>query len=292
MSSFYESPQCHIYLCQICESNSEYGYECSQRVPLVYEPEPCYIQNFSDNNSSHDLPSLPPLIDHHCCYECGNSLKDFFCYQCTCKFYGNGPYVGYNCPAPVPSVQTQPSFPQQYPCCEDSGVTHKHYQCQPKNHDYYNEQDSCFDSNTFGFDQSQLQQYTINHPIFNAHNDYLDSQIKLNSTLAKITKQMTSITSDSLSDPIISGLPSSSAITPDEPVLSTEEPDNSLSIGDEHLDTIPTTESDEFIKSSVENHIPIPSESEGIPEHICDVPSHDNCKTRMKIPLNLNFDIY
>nr|GEZ66829.1 hypothetical protein [Tanacetum cinerariifolium] len=51
-------------------------------------------------------------------------------------------------------------------------------------------------------------------------------------------------------------------ITPDEPDLSTEEPDNSLSMGDEHLDTIPATESDEFIKSGVENLIPIPSESE------------------------------
>nr|GEZ26679.1 hypothetical protein [Tanacetum cinerariifolium] len=59
-----------------------------------------------------------------------------------------------------------------------------------------------------------------------------------------------------------------SAITPDEPVLSTEEPGNSLSMGDEHLDTIPATESDEVIKSSVENLILIPSESEGIPEHI------------------------
>nr|GFA65187.1 hypothetical protein [Tanacetum cinerariifolium] len=67
-----------------------------------------------------------------------------------------------------------------------------------------------------------------------------------------------------------------SAITPDEPVLSTEELDNSLSMGDEHLDTISATKSDEFIKSSVENLIPIPSESEGIPEHMCDVPSHDN----------------
>nr|GFB25508.1 hypothetical protein [Tanacetum cinerariifolium] len=66
------------------------------------------------------------------------------------------------------------------------------------------------------------------------------------------------------------------AITPDEPVLSTEEPDNSLSMGDEHLDTIPTTESDKFIKSGVENLIPIPSESEGIPDHMCDVFSHDN----------------
>nr|GFD40403.1 hypothetical protein [Tanacetum cinerariifolium] len=47
-------------------------------------------------------------------------------------------------------------------------------------------------------------------------------------------------------------------------------------MGDEHLDTIPTTESDEFIKFSVENLIPIPSESEGILEHMCDVPFHDN----------------
>nr|GFB30323.1 hypothetical protein [Tanacetum cinerariifolium] len=47
-------------------------------------------------------------------------------------------------------------------------------------------------------------------------------------------------------------------------------------MGDEHLDTILATESDEVIKSSVENLIPIPSESEGIPEHMCDVPFHDN----------------
>nr|GFC57646.1 hypothetical protein [Tanacetum cinerariifolium] len=53
-------------------------------------------------------------------------------------------------------------------------------------------------------------------------------------------------------------------------------PDHSLCMGDEHLNTIPTTESDEFIKFSVENLIPIPSESEGIPDHMCDMPFHDN----------------
>nr|GEW41219.1 hypothetical protein [Tanacetum cinerariifolium] len=63
---------------------------------------------------------------------------------------------------------------------------------------------------------------------------------------------------------------------PVTPSLSTEEPDNSLSMGDEHLDTIPATESDEFIKSSVENLIPIPSDSEGIPDNMCDVPFHGN----------------
>nr|GEV67422.1 hypothetical protein [Tanacetum cinerariifolium] len=66
------------------------------------------------------------------------------------------------------------------------------------------------------------------------------------------------------------------------PSLSTKEPDNTLSMGDEHLDTIPATKSDEFIKSSVYNLIPIPSESEGIPDNMCDVPFHDN-----SLPLNV-----
>nr|GEU42696.1 hypothetical protein [Tanacetum cinerariifolium] len=60
------------------------------------------------------------------------------------------------------------------------------------------------------------------------------------------------------------------------PILSTEEPDNSLTMEDEYLDTILSTESDEFIKSSVENLVPILSESEGIPDKMCDVPFHDN----------------
>ncbi|GKA61889.1 reverse transcriptase domain-containing protein [Tanacetum coccineum] len=64
----------------------------------------------------------------------------------------------------------------------------------------------------------------------------------------------------------------SNAITPDLP---TEEPDNSLSIGDEHLSTIPETESDKLIKSSVENLVPIPSEAGGIFDNMCDVPFCD-----------------
>ncbi|GJW24593.1 putative ribonuclease H-like domain-containing protein [Tanacetum coccineum] len=58
------------------------------------------------------------------------------------------------------------------------------------------------------------------------------------------------------------------AITPDLPI---EEPDNSLSMGDKHLNTISETE-----KSSVENLVPIPSEFKGISDDICDVPSCDN----------------
>nr|GEZ39733.1 hypothetical protein [Tanacetum cinerariifolium] len=209
--------------------------------------------------------------------------------------YGNNSQFGYDYPPRFPLnyepepryIQNynsyphdSPSFPQQYPCCEDCGVTHEPYQCKLKNHDYYHKQNACYDYNSIGFDQSQPQQYTINHPIFSAHHDLLDSQKQLNITLTKIEEEQAAKAQtwklpvcydddddeegyNSLNDNTISELPPYSAVTPTEPV-------DSLSMGDEHLDTIPATESDEFIKSCVENLVPNPSESEG--ENECDVP--------------------
>ncbi|GJR54544.1 hypothetical protein Tco_1405065 [Tanacetum coccineum] len=187
------------------------------------------------------------------------------------------------------------------------------------NEDYYHEQNPCYDSNSFGFDQIQPRQYTVNHLIFNAQNELLNSQNELfNSqnkflnSQNKLMEQMTNLrdmfdqyvqkkeeekrieeeqavkdrywkipicydddddeeSSIPLKDSIISGLPSCVAITP---ILLTKEPVNSLSIGDEHLDTISATKSDEVVKSSVKILIPIPSESEGVPEMISD--SNDN----------------
>nr|GEV39814.1 hypothetical protein [Tanacetum cinerariifolium] len=65
---------------------------------------------------------------------------------------------------------------------------------------------------------------------------------------------------------------------------------------DEHLDTIPATESDEVIKSSVENLVSIPSEFEGIPETMCDVhivnnPTPLEAKDHFEIVINSNDDI-
>nr|GEX61653.1 hypothetical protein [Tanacetum cinerariifolium] len=58
--------------------------------------------------------------------------------------------------------------------------------------------------------------------------------------------------------------------------LPTVEPEDSLRMGDEHLDTIPETKSDEFIKSSVENLVPNPSESEDLSDSECDEPACDD----------------
>ncbi|GJW43536.1 hypothetical protein Tco_0072335 [Tanacetum coccineum] len=63
-----------------------------------------------------------------------------------------------------------------------------------------------------------------------------------------------------------------SAITPDLPIS------DSLIMEDEHLDTIPVTESANTIKSSVEDLVPTPSESADLSdgESECDVPINDD----------------
>nr|GFA53769.1 hypothetical protein [Tanacetum cinerariifolium] len=72
------------------------------------------------------------------------------------------------------------------------------------------------------------------------------------------------------------------------PILSTKESDNSLSMGDENLDTIPATKSDEFIKSSVENLAPNPSESKG--KHECDVTACNYFTTFSNILFDADYD--
>ncbi|GKA29567.1 hypothetical protein Tco_0715812 [Tanacetum coccineum] len=152
--------------------------------------------NFSTPYSSNDSPSVanhPPQPQY---------------VPYSCELCGNDSHYGYDCPPQVPFVynqdpcfnqnfdyfpQTSPSFPQQYSCCEDCGGPHETYQCQPMNEDYYHEQNFCYDYNSFGLDQFQPPQYTVNHPIsnvqnslFNAQNDFLNSQNKL-------MEQMTSL---------------------------------------------------------------------------------------------------
>nr|GFC72077.1 hypothetical protein [Tanacetum cinerariifolium] len=86
---------------------------------------------------------------------------------------------------------------------------------------------------------------------------------------------------NSLNDNIISELPPYSAVTHSEPI-------DSLSMGDEHLNTILAMESDEFIKSYVENLVPNPSESEG--ENECDVPTGFTTFSNVLFDVDYDFD--
>ncbi|GKA69067.1 hypothetical protein Tco_0775131 [Tanacetum coccineum] len=146
-------------------------------------------------------------------------------------------------------------------------------------------------SNSFGFDQFQPPQYTVNHPIFNAQNELLNFQNEIMEQMTSICDMVGQYMQKKEEDRRIAEDQAAKdrywkipicydddedytiAITP---VLSTKEPVDSLIMEDEHLDAIPATESDEVIKSSVENLVQILSESEGIPESVCDMPLCNN----------------
>nr|GEX51806.1 hypothetical protein [Tanacetum cinerariifolium] len=93
--------------------------------------------------------------------------------------------------------------------------------------------------------------------------------------------------SNSLKDNIIYGHPPCAAIIP---ISLTDDPVDSLIMGDEHLNTILEMESDEFIKSSVENLVPNLSESEG--EHECDGPACEDFTTFSNIHFDADYDFY
>nr|GEY20989.1 hypothetical protein [Tanacetum cinerariifolium] len=119
--------------------------------------------------------------------------------------------------------------------------------------------------------------------------------------LEEISSGSTTTHSDSsLYDSFIFDLlinPSPPADTSDffEPVNSEDftmkpnKPVNSQSIRDEHPDTISATKSDKFIKSSVENLIPILSESMGEPE--CDVSAREEFTTFSKILFDADYEL-
>ncbi|GJV85047.1 hypothetical protein Tco_1524945 [Tanacetum coccineum] len=228
-------PQYETYSCELCGNNSHYGFDCPPRLPLVYEQEPCYNQNFSDN------------------------------------YY----------------PQNSPSFPQQYLCCENCGGPHESFQCQPMNQNHFEH-----NSNYSGFDQPP--QHFINHQedlnqqrisdvhviwdkLEESHNEILNmvrsfcemviqrKQAANVSTYTSESSRRYNYEDDDDDEEYSIPLKDMPQISPSialAPVSSIMEPEDSLSMGDEHLSTIPEKESDEFIKSSVEDLVPIPSESE------------------------------
>ncbi|GKC79488.1 hypothetical protein Tco_1130262, partial [Tanacetum coccineum] len=276
---FNPPPQSPMYSCEFCGNDARYGHYCTPQVLFIY-PEPGYNQDFNFPQDFHDFQQ-----QYICCENCGGPHETFECQPLN--YYEPNPcydsnYSGYD--------QFDNFRPQQY-LCENCGGPHETYQCQPMNEDYYHEQNSCYDPNSFGFNQFQPPQYTANHPIFNNQNELFKSQNKLMEQLTSIRDMVGQYIQKKEDENRIAEEQAAKdrywkipicydddddytiAITP---VLPTKEPVNSLSMGDEHLDTISATESDKVIKSSVEDLVPIPSESEGIPDKMYDVPLCEN----------------
>ncbi|GJX33921.1 hypothetical protein Tco_0245478 [Tanacetum coccineum] len=260
----YQPPQHQpeTYSCELCGNDSHYGYDCPPRFPLVYEQEPSYNQNFGDN------------------------------------YY----------------PQNSSSFPQQYLNCENCGGPHESFQCQPMNQNYFEPNFNYFSfdqPSQYPIDQSPPQEMSIQDmelqkqqyleemqsisnqiQIKDYRNKRIDihyrreCEIKIDELKANFNKMSIEINKkkelrqreqESIIplNENISQIPSSIVITPVLPIM---EPGDSLSMGDEQLNTIPEKESDEFIKSSVEDLVPIPSESEDTSDNDgeCDLPFCDD----------------
>ncbi|GJX94473.1 hypothetical protein Tco_0349059 [Tanacetum coccineum] len=332
---FYDQhpqPQYETYSCELCGNYSHSGYDCPPRFPLVYEQEPSYNQNYSDNYYPQNSPSFPQ--QYLCCESCGGPHESFQCQPMNQNYFEPNPiynssYSGFD-QHPQYSINHQEDLNQQRISDVHNGWD--------KIDELQNEllqmiQSLCEkflqQNQAASIDQSPLQEMSLLE-MEDLKQHYLDEMLSLSNDLGikdyrnekidicfrrecenmidelkgkfngmsiKINKkkelqqleQAAKLSTRRLNyfyddddeessipwREIISELPSSIAITPALPTL---EPEDSLIMGDEHLSTIPKKESDELIKSSVEDLVPIPSESEdtSVSDSECILPSCDN----------------
>nr|GEX88068.1 hypothetical protein [Tanacetum cinerariifolium] len=281
----------------ILQDSSEPSNDNTNVVNALREP---FVVNQDPGKNS--LQS-PPQINHHFCYGCGDPLEDIFCHQCTCELCGNGAHYGYNCPPKVPIIpdpepfnnQTVKELPPTVPsfdstCYSEDGNSFTYDFTSNLVHDSPNIFDpppqlpfySCeFCGNNARLLMKLTNQYPVNHPIFNAQNDLFDSQNKLMEQLTSMCDMVGQFIQKKEEEKQIEEEQAANARYWKIPVcyddddddytftIIPNEPNNSLNMGDEHPDTVLATKSHEFIKSSVENLVPNPSESEG--EYECDV---------------------
>nr|GEW90972.1 hypothetical protein [Tanacetum cinerariifolium] len=212
--------------------------------------EPFVVERDPDENSSQS----PPQINHYYCYGCGDSLEDIFFHQCTCELCEKGAHYGYNCPSKVPIIPDPKPFNNQ--TADELPQTLPIFD------------PTCYSKDGSSFTYDSTSNLDHNSPnVFNPHSKKKSKQA------AKVRYWKIPVLYDDKDYTI---------------AITHKEPDNSLSMEDEYLDTIPTTESDEFITSSVENLVSNPSESEG--EHECDMPACENFTTFSNILFDFDYD--
>ncbi|GJZ41697.1 hypothetical protein Tco_0588583, partial [Tanacetum coccineum] len=319
MNDYFNQPPQHqyeTYSCEFCGGNSHPGFDCQTGNTPVFDQGPCYNQDFGFNQPPHYSPSQPQ--QYPCCEICGNDAH--YGYDCPPQV----PFVYDQDPCYNQDYdefpQTLPSFQQQILCCENCGGPHATFECQPMNQNFHDS----------GFDQFQPPQSPVIHQppqemsmeALQARDDLMKSIKKLSKEHAQsedvqeflnklvddvrnVNEELAEYTntpswnlpnssyddddeesSIPLKDIIMSELPPCVAITPDSPKT------DSLIMEDEHLSTIPKTKSDEFIKSSVENLVPTPSESEDASNGQWDLPVYDDFpKSHLVTFSNPLFDI-
>nr|GEU77348.1 pre-mRNA splicing Prp18-interacting factor [Tanacetum cinerariifolium] len=179
------------------------------------------------------------------CEWCGNDLQDGFCLLCNLRnscIYDPNPSSfdchPDSCHPPHPTYET-------YSYDSYGNDSYFGYDCQPQFPLNYESEPGYIENyNSYPYDSLSFpQQYPCCEDYGKQEEKRIEEEQAANAQYWKIPACC-----DDDDD-------YNSAITPNEPV-------DSLGMGDEHLETIPATGSDEFIKSCVENLVPNPRESE------------------------------
>ncbi|GKA15219.1 hypothetical protein Tco_0694966 [Tanacetum coccineum] len=274
--NFFNQPPQHqyeTYSCEFCGNDAHYGYDCPPQVPFVYNQDPCFNQNF-DN-----FPQTSPSFQQQylCCENCGGPHETFQCQPLNQNFYE--PNLCYNSIASGFDQFQPPQFPVIHQPPQEMSIQ----DMEDLKQQYLYKMKSLINE----FPIKDYRDEKIDIKINELKENFNGMSIEINKK--KKLQQLEQVANLSTYP---SRLFNSFCYDDDDdddeeytiaitPILPTEQPDNSLSMGDEYLSTIPETESDELIKSSVENLVPIPSKSEDFSdiESECDVPVCDNFTT-------------
>nr|GEY66029.1 hypothetical protein [Tanacetum cinerariifolium] len=195
----------------------------------------CYQDAYSFNNNSNYLPQ--PQYENYLCNLCGNNSHDG--YDCQQQFL----YV----------YEQEPSYNQNYydnyypydlpsfPCYDNCGGSHETFECQPmdQNIDFPEKEEPSQDSDVCQLIREECCVEASEEQKQNMEDTMLELEQEVKNVVEQPAERGNLAT-----------------------ILSTKEPEYSSSMGYENLNTTPEMETDEIIKSGVEELVPIRSENE------------------------------
>ncbi|GJW54177.1 hypothetical protein Tco_0098262 [Tanacetum coccineum] len=271
---------CPCSTCELCGNDAHYGYDCPSQVSFVYNQDPCFDKNL--DNFPQTSPSFPQ--QYLCCEDCGGPHATFKCQPMN----HSTSFVFDQFQPPQYPVIHQPSQEISTEMLLTKEKLIKAIRTYLKNNNQPPEEKS------IAVLLAEKSILTVMQTLEEKQNDTESMQellLQLSKdlqTLGNTSNQLKQEEQDSSQywkPPVyysdddddfyresIDETPPSDAITPDLPIT------DSLVMEDEHLDTIPETDSDEEIESSVENLNLTPSESEDLSDYVseCDLPFCDN----------------
>ncbi|GKD11061.1 hypothetical protein Tco_1190746 [Tanacetum coccineum] len=280
---YFNQPPQHqyeTYSCEFCSGNSHPGFDYQTGNRPIFDQGPCYNQDF--NQPPHYSPSQP---QQYLCFEdCEGPHETFQCQPMD--YFKPNPCIDSNYsgfdqiePPQFPVIhQTRQQMSMEVVQARENLMKSIENFLKKFNRISFREKPKVLMQ---AWDKFLEIKHAQTKEVQDLFNKLIEDVQNINKELAEYTNtpswNLPTSSYDDDDDEYSFATQEylktcSIAITP---VLLTRDPVNSLCMGDEPLDTIPTTESDEFIKSSVEILVPIPSESEVVPK-MCDVPLCEN----------------